>query len=113
MKNESNNKYTSIRELIASYEERFIPENAEGIDAIIQIDLTDNQGTSYVVTIKDQKLRIKEGTHEDPLLKVSASESDWLKLNNGEANPMIMMMKRKLKVKGPIEVVAQFQKMFR
>ena len=105
-------KFESIQSLIDHYETRFLPEKAEGVDAVVQLNLTGDQAVRYVVTIKNQTLQIAEGEHEDPLLTISASTSDWLKLNNGEVNPMSLMMTGKLKVKGPIQMATQFRSMF-
>ena len=41
---------------------RFKPEKAAGIDVVAQLNLTGANGGDWVVTIKDQKLQVKEGT---------------------------------------------------
>lgn len=105
-------KFASIDEVMASYSERFLPEKAEGVDAVIQINLSGDRPASYVVTIKDQTLNIEEGTHDAPLLTVYSTVEDWLKLNNGEANPMMLLMQGKLRVEGPIQIATRFQTMF-
>ena len=105
-------KFESIPELIAYYEARFLPEKAEGVDAVIQINLSADQAVNFYVTIRDQTLRVEEGVHESPLLAITSTVKDWLRLNNGEANPFTLMMQGKLKVEGPIQTVAKFQTMF-
>jgi putative sterol carrier protein len=105
-------KFESIRALIDHYEARFIPENAAGVDAVVQLNLSGDETARYIIIIKDRTLHVEEGEHDDPLLTITSSASDWLKLNNGEANPMTMMMTGKLKVKGPIQMAAQFRSMF-
>ena len=37
---------------------------------------------------------------------------DWLRLHNGEANPMGLMMKKKLKVKGDLAMATKFPTLF-
>lgn len=57
---------------------RFKPENAKGIDVIAQINLSGLEGGSWIVTIRDQKLSIAEGTHNSPTLTLKMSESDFM-----------------------------------
>ncbi len=106
-------KFETIPDLIASYQSRFIPENAEGVDTVIQIILDEDLSTSFYLAIKSQQCDIAEGQHDDPELTVRSSLNDWLSLNNGEANPMMLMMQGKLKVDGPLNMATKFQTMFR
>lgn len=105
--------YTSTSEVIKSYEERFIPEEAAGVDGVVQLNLTGEGGGSYVLVIKDQTLTIEEGKHDEPTVTVTASADDWLKVNNQETNPMALMMAGKLKLSGSLPLATKFQGMFR
>ncbi len=105
-------KFVSIPELIESYKSRFIPENAAGVDTVIQLKLAGEQAYSFFMTIKDKECTIVEGDHDNPVLTINASAEDWLKLNNDEANPMMLMMQGKLKVDGPLHMATKFQTMF-
>lgn len=105
-------KFESIPALLQSYKDRFIPEKAEGVDAVIQLKLSGSEETFYYMTIRDQTFEINEGVHEDPVLTVTSTAKDWLKLNNGDSNPMSMMMMGKLKVEGPLPLAMQFRSMF-
>ncbi len=106
-------KFESVSELIESYKTRFISENAEGVDTIVQLNFNDAPGDSFFVMIKDNQCVIERGVHQAPELTVHTSIQDWLKLNNGKANPMMMMMQGKLKVDGPMSMASKFQAMFK
>ena len=106
-------KFETIPDLIASYKDRFIPENAEGVDTVIQVILDQDPNSSFYLEIKDKLCHISEGTHDDPVLTAHSTKEDWFKLNNGEANPMMLMMQGKLKVDGPLHMATKFQAMFR
>lgn len=106
-------KIQSIPELLAFYEERFIPSKAEGIDGGVVLDLTGEGGGQYSLLIQDQTLTIEEGAKPDPTVTVKASADDWLAINNGELNPMMAMMQGKVKIKGSMAVATKFQDMFR
>lgn len=106
-------KFSTIPELMASYKARFIPENAEGVETVIQLILSGDPDASFYVAIKDQQCNIIEGESGDPVLTVRATVEDWIKLNNHEVNPMMLMMQGKLKVDGPLHMATKFQSMFR
>ncbi len=105
-------KFESIPEVIQSYQERFQPDQASGVDGIVQLNLTGEGGGPYYMIIKDQQLEVVEGEHDDPTVTVTTSAEDWLKINNGESNPMALMMQGKLKVKGSLPMATKFQGMF-
>ncbi len=106
-------KYTSVDQLIESYKARFIPENAEGVDTVIQVNLAGDPDAKFYMSIKNQICTIADGEHDAPVLTVNASVDDWLMLNNHEVNPMMLMMQGKLKVDGPLHMAAKFQTMFK
>ncbi len=105
--------YTSVSELLTSYKSRFIPENASGVDTVIQVNLEGTPDEAFYVVVRDQQCEVEAGVHQEPVLTVSATVDDWLKLNNHEVNPMLLMMQGKLKVEGPLHMAARFQSMFR
>lgn len=105
-------KFTTIPELIEAYKERFLPHRAEGVDGVVQLVLTGEGACSYYLIIKDQTLTPVEGVHADPTVTVTSSVDNWLKMNNGEANPMTMLMMGKIKVSGSLPLATKFQTMF-
>lgn len=104
--------FTSLPQLIEAYHERFLPHRAEGVDGVVQLDITGDGGGSYYLVIKDQALTIEEGVHEDPTVTITTSIANWLKMNNGDANPMTMLMMGKLKVSGSLPLATKFQTLF-
>ena len=81
---------------------RFKPEKAAGIDITVQINITGPNGGNWLVTIQDQKLETKEGTHPSPTMKLSMEESDYMDLINGKMSGEKAFMTGKLKFKGNI-----------
>ncbi|MFK7846305.1 MAG: SCP2 sterol-binding domain-containing protein [Rhodothermales bacterium] len=106
-------KFVSVSELIESYKSRFIPENADGVNTIIQLRLSGEPSSDFFMMIKDQMCTITEGVHDEAVLTVNATVEDWLMLNNHEVNPMMLMMQGKLKVDGPLHMAAKFRSMFK
>lgn len=106
-------KFTTIPEVVESYKGRFLPEEAKGVDGVIQLNLTGEGGGGYKMKIQEQTLMITEGEHPEPTVTVTADAEDWLRVNNGETNPMGLLMQGKLKVKGSLPMATKFQTMFR
>lgn len=102
----------TIDELIALYPEYFNPQEAAGVDGVVQLDLDGEGGGQYYLVIEDQTLDIHEGTHDDPTVTIHTTAARWLKINRGEANPMTLMMLGKLRVDGSIPMATKFQAMF-
>ena len=104
--------FQTIPELMQAYQDNFIPEKAAGMDSVIQLHLKGEGGGPYYLAIHDQELDVHEGEHPDPTATATASVKDWLRLHNGDANPMTMMMKGKLKVKGDLAMATKFPSLF-
>jgi putative sterol carrier protein len=105
--------YETIDDVIESYPDRFQPDQAEGVEGIVQLNLTGEGGGHYYMLIEDQTLDIEEGEHDDPTVAVTTSADDWLKINNGQTNAMALMMQGKLKVSGSLPMATKFQSIFR
>ena len=81
---------------------RFKPEKAAGIDVTVQVNITGSNGGDWVVTIKDQKLESKKGTHPSPTLELKMKEADFMDLMNGKMSGEKAFITGKLKFKGNI-----------
>ena len=102
----------TLSDLMDLYQRKFQPEKAGDIDATIQLSISGDGGGDRILEIKDKTLTIAEGVAEEPTLTVSCDFANWLKMNVGEANPMMLMMQGKMKVKGPIPLAMKFQQLF-
>ena len=59
---------------------RFKPEKAAGIDVVAQLTLTGAGDGDWVISVKNQKLEIKQGTNASPTLKIKMTEKDFMDL---------------------------------
>lgn len=82
--------------------ERFKPEKAKGIDAIVQLNLIGNNPSDWVITLKDQKIQATPGTTAEPTLTLKATEADFLDLVNGKLSAEKAFFSGKLNFKGNI-----------
>lgn len=81
---------------------RFKPDKAAGIDVTVQINITGPNGGDWVVTIKNQKLGVKEGTHPLPTLELNMAETDYMDLINGKMSGEKAFITGKLRFKGNV-----------
>lgn len=81
---------------------RFKPDKALGIDVTVQINITGPNGGDWIVTIKNQKLEAKEGTHPSPTLELKMAETDYMDLINGKMSGEKAFITGKLRFKGNI-----------
>jgi putative sterol carrier protein len=81
---------------------RFKPDKALGIDVTVQVNITGPNGADWIVTIKNQKLEAKEGTHPSPTLELDMAETDYMDLINGKMSGEKAFLTGKLRFKGDI-----------
>jgi len=62
--------------------EKFDPSKAAGIDMVVQLNISGDNGGDWYISIKDQKMDIKEGLHPEPKVTVQMKDRDWVKMIN-------------------------------
>jgi len=62
------------------------------------------EGGEWTVTIKDQKMEIKQGVHPSPAITVKMVDSDFVDLINGKLSGQKAFMTGKLQFNGSITV---------
>ncbi len=101
-----------VREILDRMPEAFVSENAAGLDATIQLDLTGEGGGQWAIKIDNGTIAIDEGQAASPNLTLSMEASDYAALSLGEANPMGLFMAGKIKVQGDVMLAMKFQELF-
>ena len=102
----------SVQEIFEYMSERFLPDKAEGVDAIFQFDLTGDEGGQYWLKVADKQVEVHEGENSDPTMVLTASAEDYLAVINGDLAPMTAFMQGKIKVKGDMGLALKLQSMF-
>lgn len=83
---------------------KFDPHKAADVDAVIQMNITGPDGGQWIITVRDQKMDIKEGVHPSPALAVKMADSDFLALINGKLNAVGAFMAGKIEFKGSMSL---------
>jgi putative sterol carrier protein len=101
-----------IAQIFPTMAKRFIPEKAEGVDAVIQFDLSGDSGGLYWLRIADGQCEAGEGAAENPKMTLMATAEDYLAVVNGEVNPTQAVFTGKLKIAGDMGLAMKLATMF-
>jgi putative sterol carrier protein len=88
---------------------RFNPDKAKGVDVAVQVNITGPNGGAWAVTIKDQKLEVKEGTHTSPTIVIGMTEADYMDVINGRMSTEKAFFTGKIQFKGNIAVALKLK----
>jgi putative sterol carrier protein len=91
----------------------FQPDKAQGVDAVIQFDLSGPQGGQWVATIKDGTCAVEKGSVENPKLTLMADAIDYVGIFTGKVNPMAAFGEGKIKLKGDLGLAMKLMNFFK
>lgn len=103
----------SIEEISKKLTAAFIPEKSTGVNAVVQIQITGINSGNYILTIKDQKCSLLEGTVPNPNLNISATAQDLLDIFTGKMDGAKAYMQGKLKMSGMIALAMKLLTLFK
>lgn len=103
----------TVAELMEKMPGAFIPEKAQGVDAVIQFKFTGNEAGEWNATIKDGKVDVARGTHPTPKMTLTADSSDYVKIFTGELDGMKAFMEGKIKLAGDLNLAMKLMQMFK
>lgn len=103
----------SIEKLMGLMPKAFLPDKAQGVDAVIQYNLSGDQGGDWVITIRDGKCSVEKGTAPTPKLTLAAEGKDYLDVVTGKVNPMSAFSAGKLKLKGDLGLAMKLMNFFK
>jgi putative sterol carrier protein len=90
---------------------RFNPAKAVGVDVIVQLNIEGPQGGDWIVTIKEQKMMIKEGVNSSAMLLVRMKEKDYMDIINDKISGEKAFMTGKIHFKGSIALALKLREM--
>ena len=83
---------------------KFDPNKAAGIDAVVQLNISGDNGGDWYLIIKDKKLEVKTGIHQNRVISVKMKDTDYIDMINGKMTGDKAYMTGKLRFKGNISV---------
>ena len=103
----------TVAELMEKMPGAFIPEKAQGLDAVIQFKFTGAEPGDWFATIKDGKVEVVRGTSPSPKMTLLADSSDYVKIFTGELDGMQAFMQGKVKLTGDLNLAMKLMQMFK
>lgn len=88
---------------------KFKPEKAAGVDVIAQIHIAGPDGGDWVVTIKNQKLSVKEGTDAASNLTLKMNYADFMDMVNDRLSAEKAFFTGKVQFKGNIALALKLK----
>jgi putative sterol carrier protein len=103
----------TIEELMNRMPKAFLPDKAEGVEAVIQYHLSGAEAGDWVVTIGDDKCVVEQGTTEDATMTLQADSQDYKDIILGKLDPMTAFMQQKVKLTGNLNMALGLTKYFK
>lgn len=101
-----------VAEIFTVMASRLIPAKAEGVNAVIQFNLTGDNGGLYWLRIADGACESGQGQAESPKMTLKAAADDWHAVSTGKMNAMQAFMSGKIKIEGDMGMAMKLQTMF-
>lgn len=96
-----------LKQYLVNLPQTYLADAAAGIDATVNLTLTDHKPSNYKLTVKDKKATFEEGAATEPTLAVTGSLKDLQDVVDGKLEPMPAFMSGKIQVKGNPLFIAQ------
>ncbi len=103
----------TIKDLMDRMPGAFLPEKAQGVNAVIQFQFAGEQAGDWKVSIKDGACLAEQGTAENPTLVLAAAGQDYIDMITGRLDPMQAFMQGKVKLKGDLNLAMKMMGYFK
>jgi epoxyqueuosine reductase QueG/putative sterol carrier protein len=90
----------------------FQPGKSAGLSATFHFTFTGNEQRQATVVIKNQKMSVAEGHIGHPDLHVTADSQTWIGFLRKEKNVVWALLRRKIRLAGPLKLLVAFGKCF-
>ena len=100
----------SCQEYFETVHERFVPEQAKGVNATFVYELDGAGGGTWTVKVNDGKVEVVPGASPNPTVTYKMAADAYVQLANGEINGAKAFLTRKLKVSGSIPMAQKMNK---
>lgn len=102
----------SVQEVFTKMPEVFNVNEAQGLDAVFQFDITGEGAGQWHVVIKEGACQVSVGTHDSPSVTLTMSGETWLGIVNKQLNGMQAFMSGQLKASGDIMLAQRIEQLF-
>jgi len=103
----------TLKQLFEGMVQSFMPEEAKGLDTVIQYDITGEGGGKFYMVISEQRCTLHEGEAEDPRITIAASKDDWYAVAKGELDGASAFLTGRLRTQGNMSDLMRMQSLFK
>src|SRR5438093_9000142 len=90
----------------------FQPGKSAGLNATVHFTFTGREQRQATVVIQEQKMSVEDGHVGQPDLHVTADSQTWIGFLRKERNVVWALLRRKIKLDGPLKLLVAFGKCF-
>lgn len=105
-------RVTSVDGFLAGMPHVFQPRASGGLTATYHFTFTGAEQRLATVVIREQSISVTEGHHGTADLRIQADAATWVAFLRQEANIVWALLRRKIRLKGPIKLLVAFGSCF-
>ena len=102
----------TVEMFLSSLPRIFQAGQSHGIDTVYHFTFTGQETATATVTIRNQTLTVQDGLQGQSDLAVTADSRTWLNFLAGEANLLLALVTRKIRIKGSPKLMKNFARCF-
>ena len=103
---------SATREMLEAMPKAFLPDKAGDATALIQLDLTGDEGGAWLLDIAGGECKVREEQASKPDVTVTMDADDFVALYSNKLNPVQAFMSGRIKVAGNVGMVMQLLNWF-
>jgi putative sterol carrier protein len=103
----------TVKQIFDEMPKNFNGDAAKGMNAVIQFNLTGDDGGQYHTVIKDGGCSVQQGTHASPNMTLTMTAKDYVDMIMGKLNGQMAFMSGKLKIAGDMGLAMKMQTLFK
>ena len=102
----------NVKEYFDTLDQRFVAEAAQGVDAVIQWELSGEESGTWHVVLANGDMDLQHGEHPSPTTTMKMKGCDYVNMVNGRLPGPMAFMTGKLKVSGNIPMAQKLKSIF-
>jgi putative sterol carrier protein len=102
---------TRVQTVMNKLATRFQPEAAEGLVAVFQIRIEDDQ--PYIIAVDENCCRIESGEHPDPNVTLYMDSETFVDIIDGDLGGTMAFMSGRLRAEGDVLLGSRLSKLFK
>jgi len=104
----------TVSQLMEKMPGAFLPEKAQGVNAVIHFKFTGAEAGEWNAAIADGKVAVAQGAPDkQPNMTLTADSGDYVKIFTGELDGMQAFMQGKIKLGGDLNLAMKLMQMFK